>query len=99
MLIRSVRTVGTCSLVEMSFFALSHMPPVLLMDVGSWTLATKTRTRHLSKHKFCNQRTEDHQRSDANRPFKEDFYGDQNALVIIKLCTSIGDAMEIIGAQ
>ena len=42
MLTRSVRTISTCSFVEMSFFALSHVPPVLLMDVGSWTLDTRT---------------------------------------------------------
>ena len=39
---RSVRTTRTCDLVEISFFALSHVPPVLLMDVGSWTLDTRT---------------------------------------------------------
>ena len=41
MLTRSIRTLSRSSLVEMSFFALSHGPPVLLMDVGSWTLETR----------------------------------------------------------
>ena len=27
------------------------------------------------------------------------FHGDQNAIVIINVCTAIGDAMEMIGAQ
>ena len=102
MLTRSVRTIGTCSLLEMSFFALYHVPPVLLMEVGSWTLDTRTLdNKNPAQDTFpsINSATREPKitnASDANLSFKE---GDQNALVIIKLCAPVDDAMEMIGAQ
>ena len=73
MLARSVRTIGTFSLVEMSFFALSHVPPMLLMDVGCWTLDTRTLDDKTCKVNFPNKNPELKitNAPDANLSFKE----------------------------
>ena len=72
MLARSVRTIGTCSLVRMSFFALSHMPPVLLMDVGSWTLDTRTLDDKTQSTFRATREPKITNALDANLSFKED---------------------------
>ena len=61
----------------MSFFALSHVPPVLLMDVGSWTLDTRT-LDYNNPHKTLFQTNSAIREPkitnalDANLSFKED---------------------------
>ena len=102
MLTRSVRTISTCSFVEMSFFALSHVPPVLLMGRGKLDAGHKDAGRQKPAQETfpnLNLAIREPKITNALVSFKEDFMGDQHALGIIKLCTAIGDAMEVIGAQ
>ena len=75
------------------------------MDVGSWTLDTRTLDyRNPAQDTFPNINSAIREpkitnASDVNLSFKEDSMEIKNALVAIKLCAAIGDAMEMIGAQ